>query len=96
MKTRKDYGERACKITVHGTVQHVGFRHRARWQAEEHGLAGYAKNAKDGTVVIHLEGLAYRIDYFMEWLRSDEHGFEVRRVYRVPAPKKQPIGFILV
>lgn len=76
---------RSCDVAVHGRVQGVGFRYSVLWEAEEIGLAGFARNEPDGSVTLHLEGLGYQTDRLLAWLRSGDHRFKIRRMHRKPA-----------
>lgn len=91
MSPAKDRDFRTCTVTIHGTTLTVDFHHRARHEAEKHGLTGSVKSGDEGKgeiVIMHLEGLGYRTDYFIEWLREGDHGFTVRRIYRRPTKKQ--------
>lgn len=75
-----DSSTRAVDIVVRGMVQGVGFRYRCKWKADELGLTGSAENQLDGNVFIHLQGMDYRIDSFMNWLRGDIQGVYISRI----------------
>lgn len=47
---------------VSGSVQGVGYRHFARHAAQGLGVAGYAKNLRDGRVEIYAIGPRDRLD----------------------------------
>jgi acylphosphatase len=49
---------------VHGRVQGVGFRYFVRDQARELGLAGWVRNACDGTVTGEAGGAAPDLEVF--------------------------------
>lgn len=80
---------RSCDVSVHGRVQGVGFRFLVMREAEDIGLAGFARNEPDGSVTLHLEGLGYQTDRLLTWLRSGDHHFKIRRMYRRPT---KPLG----
>ena len=44
------------RYVVSGRVQGVGFRYRARYAAEQLGLAGWVENESDGTVTLEVQG----------------------------------------
>jgi acylphosphatase len=44
------------RVVVHGRVQGVWFRESVRRLAELHGVAGWARNTRDGTVEAVFEG----------------------------------------
>lgn len=95
MAQGKDRSFRSCKVTVHGDVESRDFLHVVSRQAENQGLAGIAKHEPPKTAVIRLEGPGYRTDYFMEWLRRGDHGFAIRRIYKVAAPKENLLDFLV-
>ena len=56
--------------TVRGHVQGVGFRWWTQVQAEELGLAGYARNLRDGTVEVVAEGARADAEQLLDRLRG--------------------------
>lgn len=44
------------RYRVHGQVQGVGFRYRARHAAQTLGLTGWVQNEDDGTVTLEVQG----------------------------------------
>lgn len=42
--------------SIHGQVQGVGFRYRARYAAQSLGLTGWVQNEEDGTVTLEVQG----------------------------------------
>ncbi len=52
-----------------GAVQGVGFRDAARRRAEELGVAGWVRNADDGTVAVHAEGPAAAVEALIGFLK---------------------------
>ena len=56
---------------VTGHVQGVGFRWWTRSRALELGLAGYAKNLKDGRVEVVAEGERGDVDKLLALLQED-------------------------
>jgi len=69
-----------CTITVSGSVQGVSFRYYAQEKARELGLAGLARNEKDGTVRIEAEGEEGRIMQLIEWCRNGPQHAQVKDV----------------
>ncbi|MGD0452619.1 MAG: DNA polymerase ligase N-terminal domain-containing protein [Solirubrobacteraceae bacterium] len=61
---------RAIRAVVAGSVQGVGFREATRGRAGKLGLMGWVRNADDGTVVVHAEGLATAIEALISFLRD--------------------------
>jgi acylphosphatase len=61
----------SLRATVHGRVQGVFFRDSTRRFAEEHHLAGYARNTADTTVVeVVAEGDRKRLEAMVDFLRQ--------------------------
>jgi acylphosphatase len=55
---------------ISGSVQGVGYRHFARRAAQMLGIAGYAKNLRDGRVEIYGIGSAAKLDEFRRRLEQ--------------------------
>ncbi|MCC8068125.1 MAG: acylphosphatase [Clostridiales bacterium] len=61
------------KIHVHGRVQGVGFRYKAKWAANSLGLTGWVKNEWDGSVRMEVQGSEESIHRMLESLNSDPY-----------------------
>ena len=61
---------RAVRVTVRGGVQGVGFRWFTRDTASAHGVSGWVRNRRDGTVEAHLQGADASIDAVLVLLRQ--------------------------
>lgn len=70
----------AVDVQVLGDVQGVGFRFQAMRRADELDVAGWISNEDDGSVRAHLEGLGYRVDSMLAWMREGTTWSRVRRV----------------
>lgn len=57
-------------IRVKGRVQGVAFRAYARDRALKLGLAGYARNMPDGSVLMEVEGPPEKLSDFYSWCRK--------------------------
>jgi acylphosphatase len=55
------------KIRVHGKVQGVYYRATTVEMAKLHGVYGFVRNEKDGTVYIEVEGEEENIKKFVAW-----------------------------
>ncbi len=75
---------RAVRLLVRGRVQGVGFRWFAREQARRCDLAGWVRNAPDGTVEIVAAGDPAYIDRFVDAVRRGPPGARVDAVECVP------------
>lgn len=52
---------------IRGRVQGVNYRTGARREAQRRGLAGWARNEPDGSVLIEVEGRQDAVDDFLAW-----------------------------
>ena len=68
------------RLVVHGRVQGVFFRDSLRRLADREGVAGWARNAPDGTLVTVLEGQPEAVERLLEFAREGPHGAAVERV----------------
>jgi DNA ligase D-like protein (predicted 3'-phosphoesterase) len=66
--------QRAIRAVLAGTVQGVGLREATRRKAGELGVAGWVRNADDGTVAVHAEGPAAAIEALIAFLREGPPG----------------------
>jgi acylphosphatase len=65
------------RVRAKGRVQGVFFRAETRSRAESLGLAGWVRNAPDGTVEAVFEGDPERVDSMVEWSRCGPSGAQV-------------------
>jgi acylphosphatase len=70
---------------VTGSVQGVGFRHYARRAAQALGVAGYAKNLRDGRVEVYAIGSAGQLDALRQKLELGPASALVWEVSEEPA-----------
>jgi acylphosphatase len=57
------------QIRVTGHVQGVGFRYAIAREAQRHGVRGWVRNRRDGTVEALLQGEADAVRRVVEWAR---------------------------
>ena len=76
-------------VRIRGRVQGVFFRVETRARAESLGIAGWVRNAGDGTVEAVFEGDDERVDSMVDWSRRGPGG---ARVDEVEAADEQPRG----
>ena len=67
------------RVIVHGRVQGVFFRGTARRLAERHGVAGWARNAPDGTLEAVFEGEEDAVGRLVRFCHEGPPGAEVER-----------------
>jgi acylphosphatase len=68
------------RVRIHGRVQGVFFRAEARSRAESLGIAGWVRNAPDGSVEALFKGEPDRVDSMVEWCRHGPSGAHVTEV----------------
>ncbi len=78
------------RVRIHGQVQGVFFRDRTRQVAQDHGVAGWVANRRDGTVEAWLEGPPEGVDAVLDWI--DAGGPPAARVTRVDRDEVAPAG----
>lgn len=76
-------------LVIHGRVQGVSFRYYARQQAMQLQLAGWIRNASNGTVEAEVEGDREAVRQFVEWAHE---GPGMARVERVEVTPREPQG----
>lgn len=54
----------------YGYVQGVGFRYRAYYSAQKHGLSGWVRNCSDGSVELEAEGTVEAITDLLDDLEN--------------------------
>jgi acylphosphatase len=79
----------AVDVTVTGLVQGVFFRAEAQQEAHRLGVAGWARNEPDGSVVAHLEGDPDAVEAMVAWCRE---GPTRARVDNVDVRDAEPTG----
>ena len=67
-------------LAVAGRVQGVGYRDAMCSQAERHGVRGWVRNHRDGSVEAVLQGDAAAVDAVLAWARSGPPAARVTRV----------------
>jgi acylphosphatase len=73
-------------VRIHGDVQGVGFRYAAQARARSRSVAGWIRNAGDGSVEAVLEGSEEDVESMIAWCRSGA------RVDRVDVRWEEPRG----
>ena len=67
-------------LRIAGRVQGVGFREALRGQALGHGVTGWVRNRRDGSVEAVLQGDAGAVDAVLAWTRRGPPAARVDRV----------------
>lgn len=68
------------RITVRGRVQGVGFRYATVSEARRLGLAGWARNAPDGSVEVLAEGDPAAVRQLLAWCAEGPPSAQVTSV----------------
>ena len=76
---------KACRVTVHGRVQGVGFRWHAQRRAQQLGVTGWVRNTDAGSVEAHLEWDAAAVEVLLAWLAVGPNSARVTGVDEAPA-----------
>jgi acylphosphatase len=71
----------------------VFFRDTLRRLAEQHGVMGWARNTREGTVEMILEGDRDAVERVVEFARRGPEGAEVERVEMTEESPEGLIGF---
>ena len=77
------------RVRIQGRVQGVFFRAEARARAESLGLAGWIRNARDGSVEAVFEGDEERVRSMVDWCGRGPSG---ARVDDVEVEWEEPTG----
>jgi acylphosphatase len=80
----------ACRITVTGRVQGVGFRYSTLRKASGLGLTGWVRNERDGSVEIYCEGPAGQVAALLDWLEAG--GPASSRISHIEHRRAEPTG----
>lgn len=70
----------AAELTVSGVVQGVGYRYFCYRKAQSLNLTGWARNNRDGSVSVHVEGDRGAIEAFVAELKVGPSSASVRDV----------------
>jgi acylphosphatase len=80
-------------LIISGHVQGVGFRYFCLKQAEQLGLAGYARNRSDGSVEVEAQGEDAAIEAFVSLLKQGPRIAHVTNIERIEAIVNDDIKF---
>lgn len=75
-------------INIYGLVQGVFFRARAKEEADNLKLTGFAKNMPDGSVYIEVEGENSKLNKFVKWCNRGPMMARVEKVEIFESPLK--------
>jgi acylphosphatase len=81
------------RLIVTGRVQGVGYRDSLRAEAKKHGVTGWVRNRRDGSVEAVLQGTDEAVETIIAWarrgpalahvtdVRTDQVGDEFQKTY---------------
>jgi acylphosphatase len=72
-------------VSVFGRVQGVGFRDALRSQALRHGVRGWVRNRRDGSVEAVLQGDSAAVEALLVWARKGPPAARVVELTSRPA-----------
>lgn len=81
------------RVRIRGQVQGVWFRESTRTRAEALGLAGWVRNADDGSVEAVFEGPAEAVATAVAWCREGPPAAEVTALESTAEPPEGLRGF---
>jgi acylphosphatase len=81
------------RVVVRGRVQGVWFRASAEREAATRGVSGFARNERDGSVLLELEGDPAQVDAVVAWCRIGPPRAEVAAVEVADLPPTGGRGF---
>ena len=81
------------RVVVRGLVQGVWFRASAEREAAARGVSGFARNQRDGSVLLELEGDAAAVDSMVAWCRAGPPRADVTGVEVTELPPQGTRGF---
>lgn len=73
------------RVVITGVVQGVGYRYAMVARARLHGIAGWVRNRRDGSVEAMVAGNADQIEAMLAWCRVGPAGAAVSDVVVEPA-----------
>ncbi|WP_194419710.1 acylphosphatase [Microbacterium abyssi] len=83
----------AASVIVRGRVQGVGFRWFTQEAAQEHGVTGWVRNRRDGTVEAELHGADADVRAVLDAMAQGPNGAHVDEVAVTDAPVAEPSTF---
>jgi acylphosphatase len=85
-------GSFRVRIVVRGRVQGVGFRYATVTEGRRLGLAGWARNAPDGSVEILAEGDPAAVQQLIAWCRKGPPSARVASVQHREEASEESLG----
>jgi acylphosphatase len=83
------------RVVAHGLVQGVFFRDTVRRLAQQHGVAGWVRNTRDGTVEAVFEGEPEAVERLVAFMHEGPSGAVVDRAEVVAEDEEGLSGFVV-
>ena len=83
------------RVVVRGNVQGVFFRETTRRLAQQHDVAGWVRNNRDGTVEAVFEGDEDDVERLVRFVREGPRGAHVERVETFEEEPESLSGFAI-
>jgi acylphosphatase len=83
------------RVVVRGNVQGVFFRETTRRLAQQHDVAGWVRNNRDGTVEAVFEGDEEDVERLVRFVREGPRGAHVERVETFEEEPESLSGFAI-
>jgi acylphosphatase len=75
----------ARRLVIRGLVQGVGYRYSMLQQAQLHGITGWVRNRRDGSVEAVVKGPPEAVEFVLAWARRGPRGARVDHFEEHPA-----------
>lgn len=85
----------AYNLFISGKVQGVNYRYYTLMKAHQLNIAGWVKNAENGTVIAHIQGEHEDVLQFIEWCKRGPAAAEVHEVKYEPTPIENYTDFTI-
>jgi acylphosphatase len=82
------------RVVVRGHVQGVFFRDSTRRLAQQHGVAGWVANRRDGAVEAVFEGEPDSVERLVAFSRAGPRGAQVESVEVIEEEPEELLGFV--
>jgi acylphosphatase len=83
------------RVVAHGLVQGVFFRDTVRRLAQQHGVTGWVRNTRDGTVEAVFEGEPEAVERLVAFMHEGPSGAAVDRAEVVAEDEEGLSGFVV-
>lgn len=94
-----DRNHRVVEVTLYGQFKDISFPLRCSNTARDNRVHGWVRvstedlGSGDNSATIHLEGLGYQVEGFLEWLRGGVPGVQIARMTTAPATPESWTSF---